>query len=754
MKKGLKILIIILSSILGLILAIAVLISPIAKSYIQNNDKELLGREITMDKFRLNIFTGSLSIDSLNVYEKDNKSKFVSINEFRFNMKIYPLLAKKFVVQRVLLSGADINIYQKGSEFNFDDIIKKFSSKDTIKNTKDTTASDWEIALNNIEINQTDITYKDLEINTNWGLYDFALKIPAMYFSNKSSDIGIDLKFKNGGSLALNAKYNMHTTNYILNIALQNFSLNNVLPYLQQSMNVNHVSGLLSTKLNIVGDFNHIMDFKLKGNVGAKNFSLIDNKERNVVSMNKLDLSIDEISLSQNKYHINSVKIYALTSQFDLYKDSTNNFSFLMKPSKQEPKKDSLTTDTTKAQPSKKMDFIIKDLLVENSTFTFNDQSIQKPLSYPIENINIKSNNFTLDKENQLELRATLSKTGNINVTWKGYADGIANHNLMLIINNLNLNDFTPYSLEYFARPLSKGNLTFTSQNIIKDYNLKGTNKVDIYKCEVGNKDNQVKAEYSNVPLKLGLYVLKDRKDKIILDLPVKGKVNSPEFSYKKLIFKTLINLLVKVATSPISLVAEQLGYNPEALSNIPIEPMEREFSSEQFEKFKQLSEISNSKPELVLTLTQKINYQKTIEELSMINLKIAYYKKNNPLSQEKNLDLIDIDQVKNISLKDESFLIFTDFLLIEKGFSKTASIEDKSILLFKDVSENQLQALMQERDNKLIQHFTEVLKLDAAKIKVQSLSLDELKSTSTKSQYAISLEVLEESEASKEENK
>jgi hypothetical protein len=752
MKKGLKILIIVLASILGLILAIAILISPIAKSYIQKNDKELLGREVTMDKFRLNIFTGSLSIDSLNVYEKDDKNKFISINEFKFNMKIYPLLAKKFVVQRVLLSGADINIYQKGSEFNFDDIIKKFSSEDTIKETKDTTASDWEIALNNIEINKTDITYKDLEINTNWGLYDFALKIPAMYFSNKSSDIGINLKFKNGGSLALNAKYNMHTTNYILNIALQNFSLSNVLPYLQQSMNISQVAGLLSTKLNISGDFNHIMDFKLKGDVGANNFSLIDDKQRNVVSMNKLDVSIDEISLSKNKYHINLVKIDALTSQFDLYKDSTNNFSFLMKPSPQEPNKDSVAVDTTKTQPSKTMDLIIKELLVENSSFIFNDQSIQKPLSYPIENINIKSNNFTLDKENQLELTATLSKTGKVNVKWQGYADGIANHNLMLIINNLNLNDFTPYSLEYFARPLSKGNLTFTSQNIIKDYNLKGTNKVDIYKCEVGNKDNQVKAEYGNVPLKLGLYVLKDRKDKIILDLPVKGNVKSPEFSYKKLIFKTLINLLVKVATSPISLVAEQLGYDPEALSNIPIEPMDREFTSEQFEKFKQLSEISNAKPELILTLTQEINYQKAISELSMANLKIAYYKKNNPSSQEKNLDLIDIDQVKNISTKDESFIVFTDFLLVEKGLNKIGSMEDKAVSLYKEASEEQLQTLMQERNTKLTQHFTEALKIDSSKIKVQSLSIDELKSKTTKSQYAISLEVLEQAEVSEED--
>lgn len=196
MKKWIKVLVIVFASIIALILLVAILISPIAKSYIEKNDKELLGREITIDKFKLNIFNGSLRIEKLNILEKDNKTKFISVDTFKFNMKIYPLLAQKVVVQQILLAGADVKINQKGSEFNFDDIIKKFASNDTTPQPKDTTASKWEIALNNITIKQTNITYKDLELNSTWALEDFALNIPSMFFDNKSSDIGINLKFK------------------------------------------------------------------------------------------------------------------------------------------------------------------------------------------------------------------------------------------------------------------------------------------------------------------------------------------------------------------------------------------------------------------------------------------------------------------------------------------------------------------------------------------------------------------------------
>ena len=42
MKKWTKVLVIVLASIIALILLVAILISPIAKSYIEKNDKELL----------------------------------------------------------------------------------------------------------------------------------------------------------------------------------------------------------------------------------------------------------------------------------------------------------------------------------------------------------------------------------------------------------------------------------------------------------------------------------------------------------------------------------------------------------------------------------------------------------------------------------------------------------------------------------------------------------------------------------------
>ena len=65
MKKALKITGIILAVILGLVIAALLLVSPIAKSYIQKHDKELIGRDLTIEKLWINALGGSVKIKDL-----------------------------------------------------------------------------------------------------------------------------------------------------------------------------------------------------------------------------------------------------------------------------------------------------------------------------------------------------------------------------------------------------------------------------------------------------------------------------------------------------------------------------------------------------------------------------------------------------------------------------------------------------------------------------------------------------------------
>jgi hypothetical protein len=71
---------------------------------------------------------------------------------------------------------------------------------------------------------------------------------------------------------------------------------------------------------------------------------------------------------------------------------------------------------------------------------------------------------------------------------------------------------------------------------------------------ELGDKVDSKDAV--KAPIKLGIALLKNKKGEIALKLPVTGQLDDPEFKLRGIILKTILNVLVKAATSPFSFIA------------------------------------------------------------------------------------------------------------------------------------------------------------------------------------------------------
>ena len=132
-----------------------------------------------------------------------------------------------------------------------------------------------------------------------------------------------------------------------------------------------------------------------------------------------------------------------------------------------------------------------------------------------------------------------------------------------------------------------------------------------------------------NLPIKAALYVLKDKDDKILIDMPVKGNVDNPEFNYMKVVWKTLGNLVVKVATSPARALGNALGLNGEGLDFIAIDPAQHGLTSEQYHTLGQLATISQSDSLIVLVLERRMPEaanDTVARHYDMLNLQILRY--------------------------------------------------------------------------------------------------------------------------------
>ena len=744
MKKGVRITCTIAASIVALLLLIAFTVSPIAEFYIEKNSEKLIGRKIAMNDLSINLFSGKVVIDGLTVNEHESNDTFLSLNRFETRINLLPLLWKSIDVKRLYFDGLYVQILQNGQTFNFSDFIGGEENPETTEPEEkpDEAGSPWEIRIRDIRIGDSRLFYEDQAIHSAFNIDDLSLNIPEVYFSGQSTDIGLHLNFKQGGTLNTQLQYDIETGTYRIRLALDDLAIAPTLPYWQQALNISKVEGVLGIHTDIQGDIDHLMDFTISGNVSLAKFNMEQNGA-SVLSLDSIYTAIDSIQLQQG-FAINEIYIKGLSTGYDVYNDRTSNLDYLFIAGNDsiveanEPVEE--PDSTTAAMPRIR----IEKLRIADTRIRYTDATMYKPFDYTVSDIEVTADRFDSDSINSLQLKATLQEKGNARINWRGRIDSLSDLSLLLTLDNVQLTDFTPFCGQMFGYPIHSGILSFSSRNDIRNNQLTGTNKLDILRCELGSKESNVDAEM-NLPLKMGLYLLKDKNDHIKIDLPIKGDISSPQFSYKKIILNTLTNILVKVTTAPIRILADAMGLNGMDLQNIVFDPATVHFTTEQYEKLENLSKIVQSNPGIRLKITQRTNYAQAQPALAERNLQHAYYVQQNPDKATSQLEILDMDAIAGIDLKSADVAAFADRLLNEKGLSADGSITDKATALFNDRIDSQINRISSRRERLVREHLTQNLHVADSLLQIITLPIDSMKIEKGNSRFAIDIELTEE---------
>lgn len=745
MKTVWKIVIAVLCALVGVIIVVSIAVSPIAKRYIEQHGEQLIGRQITMDRLSINIFTGGIRIDSLSVKNADGTGNFVSLGQFKTRVALLKLLGSKVKVDGILFDGLDLNITQSGDQFNFDDIIAHFADDQPQSEPKE--KSKWVVALYDIRLRNSHLLYSDLELGSRWDLQHIALSIPDIVLGGKEdTDVGLTLNFVEGGQLKASLTLDNEQQNYTLSFALNDFALSSLLPYIDGTIAAERLDGTLSAELNVKGQTEHLMNFALTGDIQANGVALLAHKEELIGRIDNATIKVDNFDPQSGTISIGRIEVSGFATRYQQFADSTTNFSRLMaaakksadKRTEQTPAEQQPQTTPTDSTSHHSTRIKIGTLVLRGGTIDYTDSTLPQPFNYTISEIAVTSLGFDPAATNHVQLAATMQKQGTLRADWTGDLKSMRNQNLTITLHNILLDQFSPYALYYTGFPITDGTLGFVSQNIVSDYHLKGTNKLDIYQCSVGKRDRSIKAEY-NIPLRAGLYILKDKDQRININLPVSGDINSPTFSYRKLIIKTLGNLMVKVVTSPARYLGEVLGLSNGDLQQIAIDPLQYSFTSEQFAMFDQLVEAMRDKQELTVTMTQKIDIDKAVAAQSLMMLKGNYYKTTNRLADSMRLELIDRAAIENINSKSSSLNQYADSLLAAKSLTANArSIEAKAEALYAVQAKERLGQMMLRRNKALVEYMTTKQQIDSKRIAVGNFEGEQADAYRGKSCYAI----------------
>ena len=524
----------------ALILAVA---SPVAKYVVNNYGEQIVGRQLHTESVIINPYWGGVTIKEFECKEVNGETNFISFDKLYVQIAYPQLIAQRVKLRRIQLDGFNGQILKSHDKLNFSDIIERFSKNDSVP--RDTTPSNWTVALDDIRINNSSIRYRDVVSDKQWKLEDISLRVPGLFFDNTQTNAGLEFGLPTGGRVGIIAGYRMQSNNYAVKLNLHDVHTDVVLPLIQDYLNISGLGAKLNGSVLVEGSLDNITNIQMKGNLAMNGLSIRDTHDDQIAAMDELRVAINKGDLSTNTFILDTLSIIGITGAYEVH-ETWNTLSRLIKEKEpEEAETDSITEpEPAVNKETKPIVWMAKKVRINAHDLTYHDYSMKNEWEYVIKNLDVEGSNIATNGRNSVTAKATLKSDAQLKADFVGGLD-LANQDtrMNLKLTGVQMGDFDALCRNYTGYPLEGGVLSLESHIDVTSGKMDGTNKIVIDHPRVGKKERFSKAPYKNIPVRTGFKILTSAQDMIILDVPVKGDAKSPKFSFRKVIGRALLKV-------------------------------------------------------------------------------------------------------------------------------------------------------------------------------------------------------------------
>jgi len=343
-----------------------------------------------------------------------------------------------------------------------------------------------------------------------------------------------------------------------------------------------------------------------EGNLGIEGLSVADRGQGDeVASLQALSLKGVRVTVDPTTVSIKEVGLQQPMAHLVVQPDGGLNLGKLAAES---PPSTSADEKAAKPQKDKNPPIPVTVGVVKlaKAAVTFRDESVQPHVLTGLSNFTgtikgLSSKQLAradVDLTGRVGQAAPLKIAGTINpLSEDAFTD------LTITLGGMDLTAESPYSGKYVGYGLSKGKLSLDLKYTISQKQLEAENKVLVDQLTFGEKVDSPDA--TSLPVKLAVALLKDRKGRIDIDLPIRGDLKDPDFKYGKVVISTLLNLLAKIVASPFALMGKLVpGGDDEDLQFIEFSPGSAAVIDEELKKFETLVKGLEERPGLRLEIT------------------------------------------------------------------------------------------------------------------------------------------------------
>jgi len=280
-----------------------------------------------------------------------------------------------------------------------------------------------------------------------------------------------------------------------------------------------------------------------------------------------------------------------------------------------------ISTNALAQLPIKKLS--VGTIVITNTSANFTDRSLSPNVNLSIAQINGTISGISSEELQHADvaLHAKVDNVGPVEIT------GVINpfskdqtNEIKIAVNDVDLTAASSYSGKFAGYRIAKGKLNMALAYHLHGRSLKSENVITLDQFTFGEKVNSPDA--THLPVRLGIAVLKDRSGKIVLDVPIEGSLDDPQFRLHKVITRALWNVVEKAITSPFAVLGamfgggkgDEISYEDFAAGSTELTPASKE-------KLDVLIKALYERPGLQLEITGSIDTNADIAGLRALQL-------------------------------------------------------------------------------------------------------------------------------------
>ena len=552
------------------------------------------------------------------MFEADDTTVFVSFDTLLTRVKPFRFFNGEVVLERFYLSGLQSRVIRYDSTFNFDDLITFHESElDTIP--EDTISGDpFKFQFSNIEFSHARFVFENHPIGDTMVLRDLSFFIPYIGWNQEErSEADLRFAFRDGGYFESSINADPSGGDFDAEILINTLSIDGYTEYLSEFADINTIHGLFNSQLFIKGNINQPERSILSGNINLSDFRMTDKRDKEFMGAEKIDVTLKTIDAHRSRFVIDSLMLTKPYIYFEL-DTGTNNFVDIFNISSEDNDSARMGVtkqDTTLSASVDSIYYTINHLAISKGILDYRDMLTGEPFDYYLSDIEMNADSI-LSTSDWVTTYSTmiLNKRGKL-VAEVGFNPANPfDLKLDYVISDFQLSDLNIYSRFYVGFPILNGDMYYKGHSENISNQLKSDNKLIIQNAELGDKSGGL----FDLPMKFALFILKDRNGVINLDIPVRGNLNDPRISVGKIVWNTLKNLIVKIATSPFDLLASQLSVDPKDIRSIEYTYLDTVFTAARQKQIDLLLELEKLKEGLEIELVYFNDIEKEKEQIAV----------------------------------------------------------------------------------------------------------------------------------------